>query len=224
MNRSLSRAIFCLIALSVVAQVRLSAQKLVTYSRHTLSYERQEGLYEDFDQEGTLVTKGLSYGFTRGVGVSRAIPLAVEFGGRLAWTHGVDKDAYYTISRKDFLSIVLPVNAAYRISLFRGTLAVAPFLGPTFRFNIIGRHNYEYRYQSNGRSDNFLSRRLDSPANIFQFGGDIGVGLIFRKLYVGYTFQCDLTNYMDKLNYGDPYVPKSDFRTRTSIVSVGLGF
>lgn len=64
-----------------------------------------------------------------------------------------------------------------------------------------------------------------SPARlIFQFGGDIGVGLIFRRLYVGYTFQCDFTNYMDKLNYGDPYVQKSDFRTRSSIVSVGLEF
>lgn len=218
----LPKVFFCLIVLSSVAQVRLSAQKLGTYSRHALSYERQEGVYDDFDQEGKVVTKGISYGFARGVGVSRAIPLAVEFGGRLAWTHGVDKDFYYKISRKEFLSVVLPINAAYRISLFRGNLAVAPFLGPSFRFNLIGRHYYEYRYQSNGKSENYLSRRLDSPANIFQFGGDIGLGLVFRKLYVGYTFQCDFTSYMDKLNYGDPYVPKSDFRTRSSLVSVGL--
>lgn len=118
----LPKVFFCLIVLSSVAQVRLSAQKLGTYSRHALSYERKEGVYDDFDQEGKVVTKGISYGFTRGVGVSRAIPLAVEFGGRLAWTHGVDKDFYYKISRKDFLSVVLPINAAYRISLFWGAI------------------------------------------------------------------------------------------------------
>lgn len=225
MGRSIRSVALCLVALSSVPVAIVSAQRVEAYSRHSLSYEYQEGRYDDIYQEGKIVTKGLSYGFMRGIGVSRAIPLAVEFGGRLVWTHGVDKDWYYEISRKDFLSVVLPVNAVYRLSLFNDNLTVAPFFGPTFRFNVIGLHYYETRGSSAGHTDNFLSRRKDTPANIFQFGTDIGVGFAFRRFYVGYTFQYDLTGYMEKLEYGGRLdSQKSDFRTSSSVVSVGMEF
>ncbi len=189
------------------------------YKRLVLSYECQDG---DFELEGELPAKGLSVGFVRGVLLGGGERVALEFGGKLAWTHGVDKDWGYNISRRDFLSAVLPVNVSYRLRLAGGNLVVAPYLGPTFRFNIVGRHDYEV--WGHAHSVNFLSRREDTPASIFQFGGNVGIGFCLRGLYVGYAYQHDFTAYAERLRSLEYPNFNGEFRTRNHVVSVGFEF
>lgn len=206
-------------ALSPSCLAQEAASRPDGYKRLALSYEYQDG---DFELEGELPTKGLSASFIRGVLLGGGERLALEFGGKLAWTHGVDKDFGYAISRKDFLSAVLPINVSYRLRLMGGDFVVAPYLGPTFRFNIIGRHDYEVGGQAH--SVNFLSRREDSPASIFQFGGNVGIGFCFRGFYVGYAYRHDFTAYSERLRYRDSFDFGGEFRTRGHSLSVGFEF
>lgn len=203
----------------VVASAQEPASRADGYKRLVLSYEFQDG---DFELEGELPTKGLSVGFVRGVLLGGGESVALEFGGKLAWTHGVNKDLVNTISRRDFLSAVLPVNVSYRLRLAGGNLVVAPYLGPTFRFNIVGRHDYEA--WGRAHSVNFLSRREDTPASIFQFGGNVGIGFCFRGFYVGYAYQHDFTTYAERLRSLDYPISNGEFRTRSHVVSVGFEF
>lgn len=223
MKRIISLFVGVLAALSSSCFIVVSAQESVPradgYKRLVLSYEYQDG---DFELEGELPTKGLSVGFVRGVLPGGGERVALEFGGKLAWTHGVDKDCGYTISRRDFLSAVLPVNVSYRLRLIGGNLVVAPYLGPTFRFNIIGRHDYEVGGRAH--SVNFLSRREDTPASIFQFGGNVGIGFCLRGFYVGYAYQHDFTTYAERLRSLDYPLSNGEFRTRSHVVSVGFEF
>ena len=147
---------------------------------------------------------GLSLSYTRGLFFSKNMTAGLETGAKLAWCHKADRSPRMT-EKMDFLSLSLPVDFKYRFRLFNRNLGVAPFTGPNFRFNIIGRRrvstdaNHMYY-----KSINLLSDYVEYPANIFQFGWRAGLNFYHKRFFWGYAFTYDLNYYVSetKRDYG----------------------
>lgn len=144
--------------------------------------------------------KGMSLGFTCGIGLSPQKPLFLEMGGKLVWTHGIEKTGLTT--RTDYLTSSFNLCAAYQCSLFDGNVTLSVFTGPNVKFNIIGRRKDTAGHSGESWATNYLNREEDHPAKIFQVGWNAGVGLKYMGYYFGYTFQPDFNAYM-KNDEGD---------------------
>ncbi len=57
-----------------------------SYNKVTLGFE---SLHTTYDFEPTYVSKGLSFGYAHGFFFSQRVPLSLETGAKLAWTHSV---------------------------------------------------------------------------------------------------------------------------------------
>lgn len=175
------------------------AQEADGYRRVALAYETRRATWRNnenppYTMDGTHqhTTKGMSLGFTRGIGLSQQKPLFLELGGKLVWTHGIEKTGL-TI-RTDYLTSSFNLCAAYRRPLFDGKVTLSAFTGPNVKFNIIGRRK-ETGYSGKSWTVNYLNREEDYPAKIFQIGWNAGVGVKYMRYYFGYTFQPDFNAY-----------------------------
>jgi hypothetical protein len=96
------------------------------------------------------------------------------------------------------VNIAVPVNLAYKIGL-NDNISVVPFVGVNFKLNLLAKEKYEDDEASESFSyfdkDDVGS---DAQWNRFQFGGQLGVGINFKKLYLGYQFQWDFSELAKK--------------------------
>lgn len=141
-----------------------------------------------------LPNKGDVCGLHAQLGADDQIAAAIDVTGKLVWTHGIDKRLGTT--RIDYLSVVFPINATYNFKPFGGLVKLSPFLGPTFKFNIVGS-----RRTVGGLRTNYLSREEAHPAKILQVGLDVGVGLTYKRYYFAYTLQPDIVPYLKEKTY-----------------------
>lgn len=177
---------------------------------------------------GLPKAKGISAEFIKGQPIGHSNLLA-EYGGRASWSHAVSK---YTNNftnetrRNTFLNVSLPLCAAYQFRLHDGEWHITPFFGPNFKFNVMASYKDVVRNNDmsliSKKRTNYLNREELHPANIFQFGLDMGIGITFRKLYIGYTFQPDLTKLIDSGWTFSGEAPNC--KTRSSMLSVGIIF
>lgn len=177
------------------------AQEADGYRRVALAYETRRATWRNnenppYTMDGTHqhTTKGMSLGFTRGIGLSPQKSLFLEMGGKLVWTHGIEKTGLTT--RTDYLTSSFNLCAAYRRSLFDGNVTLSAFMGPNVKFNIFGRRK-DTGYSGKSWTVNYLNREEDYPAKIFQVGWNTGVGLKHMGYYFGYTFQPDFNAYTE---------------------------
>lgn len=197
-NSEMKRIAF--IFLLLTSPLATFSQTANGYRRFLLSYETRRALWTDdsfmseADRERDYPTKGMSVGFTRGWELTTRLPLSIDVTGKLVWTHGIDKRLGTT--RIDYLSVVFPINATYNFKPFGGLVKLSPFLGPTFKFNIVGS-----RRTVRGLRTNYLSREEANPAKILQVGLDVGVGLTYKRYYFAYTLQPDIVPYMKEKTY-----------------------
>ena len=139
-----------------------------------------------------------------------------------------DSDSYYSYSEKykssmTFLSLNVPINISYNYSI-PGVdgLSIAPYIGLHLTGNIIGSCKYEWEWESyrngklsdsdSGDSDysffdeddmkEFSDGYSDDTASRLQIGWQIGVGINYKKLYLGVGYSSEFTEYMKKLNTG----------------------
>ncbi len=196
------------------------------YRRADISYNVMNINWESGN--GQPKAKGISADFTKGQPIGHGNFL-VEYGGRVSWSHAVSKytDKFTNETmRSTFLNVSLPVCAIYQFNLRKPGLAITPFLGPNFKFNVIA--NYKDVIRGNGMSlvsknkTNYLNREEQHPANIFQFGLNMGVGVTFNKFHVRYTFQPDLTKFIDSGWSFSGEAPNC--KTRVGLLSIGIIF
>lgn len=213
-----------LLFISLFVASFLTISEAQSHRRFSLSFESQRAKFDM--SEGSIITRGMSLGFTRAVALSRRMPLGLDLTGKLAWTHGVDK-ATYTTTRTDFLSAQFPVSLTWRFSLFNGNLGVAPFIGPSFRFNLIGsmRSLVDLPQERTRTSINLLSRERRTPAKIFQFGMNMGGGIFVHNFYFGYMFQPNFTPYIEDAR-GTYHVKyeEGDLKSRSHTVTLAYVF
>ncbi len=225
LNKINLRSAILLIAL-LTTFLQPSLAQSTGYVRTGISYNIMSINWES--GSGLPKAKGISAEFIKGQPIGHSSWLA-EYGGRFSWSHAVSK---YTDSftnetkRSTFLNISLPLCAAYQFRLRNEEWRITPFFGPNFKFNLMA--SYKDVVRDNDMSliskskVNYLNREERHPANIFQFGLDMGIGFTFRKLYIGYTFQPDLTKFIDSGWTFSGEAPNC--KTRSSILSVGITF
>lgn len=157
--------------------------------------------------------KGASFGVMKGISLTNKVPLFLDLGGRLTWTHFKDDDKNgewkYT-----FMNIAIPVNAAYKIAFSSApNVTILPYFGPNFKFNFLAVNKWESE-DGKHESKSHMLKDDEGDGKVFQFGLNLGVGVNLRSFYVGYNFQPDLS----------PFQKDGDNKTKTiqNYVTVGI--
>ena len=237
-----------LLAFLGVAAVSASAQGYtrlqLNFAPQTMEIKDVPSEYanEDFEVgwDGMkLSTPGFGLGFIKGIELSKTKPLFLELGAnanflfkKADFSEGED---YKLTAKYSFLNLAIPVNLAYRIKV-SDAFSIQPFAGLNMKFNLLGKCKYEVEEDSFSfeSEENFFSDKYsvdeygDSDGDSY-FGGDkakrvqlglnVGCGFNISKLYIGYTFQPDLTNYAE-IKADETYKVK----TRSNVITIGLNF
>ena len=163
-----------------------------------------------------LKTKGFELGYIKGINLTTNLPLFLELGGQLAWTH--KKDSYEVVNQDidikyTFMSLAIPVNVAYKFAFSSSdNFTIVPFVGPNFKFNLIGKEKVDDEKISYFDEDDMGK---DNTARRFQVGLNLGVGVnISQKLYVGYRFQPDFMHYFDN----------DEAKSHANYITLGINF
>jgi len=185
------------------------------YQRIEASFAVQKFITENDNHSEEDKTKGFELGFIKGISLTNRIPLFLELGGQLTWTHS--KDEVDNVDNKvTFMNIAIPVNVAYKFAFANSeNITIVPFVGPNFKFNVIGKEKWGDEKVSYLSKDDMGGK--DNRANIFQVGLNLGVGVnIAQRLYVGYRFQPDFTKYIE--------IGSIENKTRTNYLTLGINF
>lgn len=118
------------------------------YSRLFVGYNPVSADWKDLESEIKKMypmENGLTVGYMYGMNVLKSLPLYVEFGANVGWIFGKheekESDEYYKYTEESSLnmfSLNIPVNVAFRFSFNDNKIAVTPYLGLNFRFNMAG--------------------------------------------------------------------------------------
>jgi len=180
---------------------------------------------------------GITVGYLHASNIVNNIPLYIEYGANFLYSFGKEEDSdrndYASakwVCNVNMYSLNVPVNLALRLSFNKDKVALTPYLGLNFRFNVAGNTKCEYEYDSDYGSDkesykaNLFDSSYDGEAmgdyafKRFQAGFNCGVNLNFKSFSLGVGYVADfskIANYED----GD-YVGKLGVTT----LSLGITF
>jgi len=195
----------------------------------TEGYKRVEASFVsqkfDWGNDTDTKLKGFEVGYLTGVSVTNKLPIFLELGGQLTWTHAKDELSKNNEIKHTFMSIAIPVNAAYKLAFASSeNITIVPFIGPNFKFNLIGKQKGELDVDVADVIDINTSYDAsyfdkddmggdDNTAKRFQVGLNLGVGVnISKALYVGYRFQPDFTEYLEGV------------KATTNYLTIGINF
>ena len=186
----------------------LVAEEYPNYSRIFVSYAPMQLSPEHGE---SITATGVELGWQGGWSVSKTMPLYVEGGLNLRYNWNTEEESKGDYSYKvsdTFLSLNVPVNIAYKWAIPGAEdLSLVPYIGLHLTGNIIGSEKEEwdeYGY-SGDETYNFFDEDdmgKDNTASRFQIGWQIGVGLNFKKLYLGVGYSAEFGGYFEKVNTG----------------------
>ena len=178
-----------------------------TLALSTMSTKGYNRFYIDYDIVKANITgltfpmrNSVSFGYLHGSSLSKNIPLFLEFGTNFQYTFGKTYDDG-DIDESHMYSMNLPFHLAFKIQ-FNNDVALTPYVGPNFRFNLGGKYKYTYEkwvgdyYHDYGHYETVLDseRMFDNDgAQRFQPGIDFGIGLSYKALYIGVGYLSDFT-------------------------------
>ncbi|MBR0036286.1 MAG: outer membrane beta-barrel protein [Bacteroidales bacterium] len=211
MKKFFMAALLMLAAGSAMAQLVNSDD----YFRLQVSYVGNQMTNTDNDP------KGVALGGIYGISVSDQIPLFVEIGAQLEWAHSVN-DIWNTeltptgnvYTRDDckftYMNISIPLNAAYKYTI-NDKVAVSGHAGLNFKVNMLAKQKAFDTTLNLLDKDDMGGR---DNRNIFQLGGQVGAGVHFGQLYLGWQYQGD---FMPIAKFGNNKV-----KFHTNYVTVGF--
>lgn len=194
-----------------------------------------------FEADAEIKSRGFELGYVQGINLTTRVPIFLELGGKLTWSHSSKAKAnniklivattgpsvtlseytrngsYEVDAKTTFMSIAIPANIAYKFAFVNSGVTMVPYVGPNFKFNLIGKGKVEFGDEEIKTSffDKDEMGGSDNTARRFQIGLNLGVGVNLSKvLYVGYCFQPDFTHYFDI----------DDCKTRSNYITVGINF
>lgn len=211
------------------------------YGRFYVGYNPTKIKWEDYQsewEEELPFKHGITVGYLHASNIVNNIPLYIEYGANFMYSFGKDEysedDSYgeYTqITKANMYSVNVPVNLALRLSFNNDKVALTPYLGLNFRFNVAGNIKYESEYYSDyygSEEDSEKTNLFDSSDDDeamgdyafkrFQAGFNCGVNLNFKSFSLGVGYVADfskIANYDD-----DDYVGKLGVTT----LSLGIKF
>ena len=219
------------------------------YGRFYVSYNPLTIKPDGSNSKNTTLS-GVTVGFTKGISVSKSLPLFVEVGARFNFAFksedgygmggGYDYDYDYDYDDDDYpwytnrpksdydydydyddededegvktkytyMGVVIPVNLAYKWSSASVPVSITPFVGLTFKGNIVAKSKTEYDSEYYGdRKDEELDlfdkkdmKGKDHTWKRFQVGWQVGVGVDYKQLYVGFHYGSDFNEVCKKVN------------------------
>lgn len=191
----------------------------VSYSTITMKVggAAYDNYSSDLDRENKdkKAIPGVSIGYLGGISLSSKLPFFVEIGGNLNFNNGKHDKVYK--SKIQTLSISVPVNFAYKLT-FRPGVYVEPYAGISGKINILGREYYK-----SDSANMFDSKDVGYDKwNRFQFGGQIGLNVGWKKLNLNmeYGWDSPLQSYIDSDYSSDNYYVK----TNRFKIGVGVNF
>lgn len=234
----------CLIMVAATASAQFAngSKKGSSAAVNTDSYQRFYVSYNplsikpDWDGAEDINLTGFAFGFTKGISISKSLPLFVEAGARLQYgfksedesESGYWSDGNYqgypgsiTTEYKDtYMGVVVPVNLAYKWTPSSSPVSITPFFGITLKGNIIAKQKVTRTEvvvggptTSNEKEYDYFDKDevgKDGQWSRFQAGWQIGVGIDYKQLYVGFHYGSDFGEVCKK--------------TKTSNWAVSVGF
>ena len=165
------------------------------------SFEMDNALENNIE----IKTKGGSIAYIKGISLTDKMPLFLELGGRLTFTHGKDKESYDDFSSEykvSLMDIAIPCNVAYKFAFDSNDIEIIPFVGPNFKFNIVGIYKSSetedgktYKQKSSFFNEDDMKAIGGEKSKRFQMGMNLGVGFRFGGVYLGYQIQPDFSAY-----------------------------
>lgn len=231
------KTILAAAALCMAATVSAQTEAGNGYNRVNLSYDN---VHFSANSKLNNLTKGYFLGndgmslngfgleYTRGIAVSKKLPMFVEAGIKMEFAAGTvsdyDKDAEceYKLNAQS-LSFIIPINYVYSISI-GNNMSVAPYLGINFKLNTLGRQKSKRLYDDPDEQDRWddqvddveygekgiedwkdiFSKKdvgRDGTWNRFQMGWQIGCGLNIDKLHIALQYGTDFIAAMKHDRY-----------------------
>ncbi len=178
--------------MSLCASAQLITSNTVTYKKSN-GYNRIGVSYNsinynpNFDiEDGSDAASGVSLSWTKGIPVTKDMPLFVETG----------LGATYAFGDLKILTATIPLNVTYKWPVTE-SIKVAPLAGLTFNGNIISDCSY------------------GDDVNFFTLGWQAGVNVELGKFYVGVTYGSGFNNFFEVTDREDTYKFKLNNLTAT---------
>lgn len=182
----------------ILSLILLIGGSVTKGDEHPDYYNRISMSFRNVNFTGASGYIGGSFNYTHGFSLSSRLPIYLETGGALSY---VGKDVNGNGWDTGYGTIEVPVNATYRLTLPSSSIVFYPSLGLNFKGNIVGSSNMSRDTQEWFNDYDFKR---------FQLGWQLGVGMEYKKLFLGISFGTDFVQIGKKVN------------TNTLAVSFGL--
>lgn len=161
----------------------------VGFSTGTMKYDGH-----DADESEKGATVGLIYGNR----LTQSMPLFLESGFKMTWLTRSDSEDGLD-AKFNYLNLAIPVNLVYKFAV-TDAISINPYAGLNLKVNLVAKEKYEYDGESESYSY-FDKDDVEDTWNRFQVGANIGVGINFKSLYLGYNFNPDFMEIAKKVKY-----------------------
>lgn len=151
--------------------------------------------------------KGITAELIFGRHISSTMPIFVEYGVRTTWLHNSsftgsyspgDYVDYFDDVKLNYWNAAIPINLVYNFIL-NETITIRPFVGFNAKANMLAIMDYdEQSFDCLDKNDIYYEE--DAWAR-FQIGMNIGIGVNFDNMYIGYTYQPDFSELAAKVKY-----------------------
>ncbi|MDO4497739.1 MAG: outer membrane beta-barrel protein [Bacteroidales bacterium] len=159
---------------------------------------------------------GFSLGVIQGINVVEHLPVFVEIGATLNWMHSA-ADYYNLIDPKDRgdrkytnMNIAIPVNGVYKFAI-NDIVSINAHAGLNLKVNFFANEKV------NGEKINYLKKDdmggRDNRGNVFQLGGQVGLGVNIKQIYIGYQYQTDFMKLVKWPVSGEKYFLHNNYIT-----------
>lgn len=230
----------CLLAVTTTASAQFAngskKSSSSTTTVNTANYGRVYVSYNplnikpDSDDAKDINLKGFTFGFTKGISITKSLPLFAEIGMRLNYAFDSEEESesgYYegypasvSVENKySYMGLAIPVNLAYKWTPSSSPLSITPFVGITLKGNLIAKEKITMSATVGTESasadeeyDYFDKDEVgkDDQWKRFQAGWQIGVGVDYKALYLGVHYGGDFGEVCKK--------------TKTSNWGISLGY
>lgn len=205
------------------------------WKRVTVSYVPMKAVV-DIDGADDMKFNGFAVGYAQGFSISNSLPLFVEgginalFGFNKQDGEDCELNAYY--GDNDFeqkttvFSLSIPVNLVYKFAIPNSDFSIAPFVGVTFRGNIIGKSKYNFignldewgvdseselweeaeARQETNWFDKEEAGSKDAQWKRFQMGWQVGVGVNYKQFHFAASYGKDFMELCKKVKVATPYI------------------
>lgn len=164
------------------------------YMRYQVSFAANRMTNTDAAGFEGINPKGLSAGVILGNSVSNRLPIFVEYGANLHWSHSVKDFASLGDFKFSYMNVAVPLNGVYKYTL-NDKVAFSGHAGLNFKVNFMARCTdpTDHKYSLLSKKD---MEGRDNRASIFQLGGQIGCGVHLNHFYLGWQYQSDFMPFL----------------------------